>query len=361
MASFRKAVVMRITGEEPDLIKLIVETGGAEAKAVVYPGLTGPVARGDEVIVNTTASDLALGSGGFHIVVWNLKHGDLDIEADGHIMKLRYSPLQINVLAAEETAAGHADKLREFQDLQGMPVIVGTLHSQLGPAAAVFKKQAGLGKKLAYVMTDKASLPMALSDQVRELKRKDLIDLTVTTGQAFGGDLEAVNVFSGLAAAKSIGGAEAAIVTMGVGVVGTETYLGFSGIEQGEIVNAVTAMRGRPIAIPRLNFADKRTRHQGLSDQTVGALGLAALATCDVPIPRMDEAKQDAVKRKLAESGLSDKHRIEIISGDDTEEALDLFDLKPSTMGRGFSQEPEFFRAAGAAGYVAARMLNKGL
>src|SRR5574340_1405217 len=148
-----------------------------------------------------------------------------------------------------------------------MPVIVGTLHSQLGPAAAVFKKQAGMKRKLAYVMTDRAALPIALSEQVRHLKSKGLIDVTVTTGQAFGGDLEAVNIFSGLAAAKAIGGAEAAIVTMGVGVAGTETFLGFSGIEQGEIVNAVAAMRGRPIAVPRLNFADKRSRHQGLSDQ----------------------------------------------------------------------------------------------
>ncbi|MFA5867843.1 MAG: DUF3866 family protein [Actinomycetota bacterium] len=359
MASYRKATVKNILADEKGIIRLVVETSGEEAKAIAYPDLTGPVAAGDEVIINTTAGELALGSGGWHFVVWNLKHGDLDLPADGHIMKLRYSPLQLNVLAAEEQTAGNMDKLRDFKDLFGMPVIVGTLHSQLGPAAAVFKKQAGMNKKLAYIMTDRAALPMALSEQVRHLKRKELIDITVTTGQAFGGDLEAVNVFSGLAAAKAIGGAEAAIVTMGVGVAGTETFLGFSGIEQGEIVNAVAAMRGRPIAIPRLNFADKRARHQGLSDQTVAALGLAALVTCDVPIPRMDTSKHEAVMMKMNMSGLAAKHRIAIIAGDNTEEALDMFDLKPSTMKRGFKEEPEFFRAAGAAGYVAAKMIKR--
>lgn len=359
LASYRKATVKQITYADDGLVKMLVEIDGLDAQAIAYPQLTGPVAAGDEVIINTTAAELGLGSGGNHFVVWNLKNGDIDIPAKGHIMKLRYSPLQINILAAEEQAAGNADKLRDFKDLHGMPVIVGTLHSQLGPAAAVFKKEAGMGKKLAYVMTDRAALPMALSDQVRDLKRRDLIDVTVTTGQAFGGDLEAVNVFSGLAAAKAIGGAEAAIVTMGVGVAGTETFLGFSGIEQGEIVNAVTAMRGRPIAIPRLNFADKRARHQGLSEQTVAALGLAALVTCEIPVPRMDTDKQAAVMKKLDESGLAGKHRIEVIAGDDTEEALGMFDLKPSTMGRSYSEEPEFFRAAGAAGYLAARMLQK--
>jgi hypothetical protein len=360
MASFRKAIVKTVTADLPDLVKLVVDIGGDEAKAIAYPSLTGAVAAGDEVIVNTTAGELRLGSGGNHFVVWNLKNGDLEIPAKGHIMKLRYSPLQINVLAAEETEAGNADKLRDFTDLKGMPVIAGTLHSQLGPVAAVFKKQAGLDKRLAYVMTDRAALPLALSDQVRDLKRKDLIDVTVTTGQAFGGDLEAVNVFSGLAAAKEIGGADAAIVAMGVGVVGTETFLGFSGLEQGEVVNAAAAMRGRPIAIPRLNFADKRDRHQGLSDQTVAALGLAALVTCDLPVPRMSADKQNAITRALDESGLSGKHRVEIIAGDDTEEALELFDLQPTTMGRSFAEEPEYFRAAGAAGFVAARMLTNG-
>jgi hypothetical protein len=359
MAAYRKAKVMKVGETEPDLVNLIVDVDGAAARAIAYPAITGSVAEGDEVIVNTTAEDLALGSGGFHIVVWNLRNGDIDIPAGGHIMKLRYTPIQVNVMAAEEKASGHADQLKDFTDLGGMPVIIGTLHSQLGAAAAVLKRKTDMNARVAYVMTDRAALPMALSNQVRDLCKKGLIDTTVTIGQAFGGDLEAVNIFSGLAAARVVAGADVAIVMMGVGVVGTETYLGFSGIEQGEIANAVYAMRGRPIAIPRINFKDARPRHTGLSDQTTAALGLAAMVSCDVPVPRMDAEKLMAVMDKMEKTGLAGKHRIRIISADETEEALTTFDLKPTTMGRGFDEEPEFFRAAGAAGYLAAKMLAK--
>ena len=45
------------------------------APCVAYPRLTGPVALGDEVLVNTQARDLALGSGGFDVLYANLTRG----------------------------------------------------------------------------------------------------------------------------------------------------------------------------------------------------------------------------------------------------------------------------------------------
>jgi len=358
MASFRKAVAKEIKMEYPDLVKLVVEMDGEEFRAVAYPSLTGSIAAGDEVIVNTTAVDLGLGSGGFHIVLWNTANDAVNSDQPGHIMKMRYTPLQFNILAAEEKENSASEMLKGFVDLRGMPVVVGTLHSQLAPAAAVIKRATGGKARLAYIMTDRAALPLALSDSVRELKQKGLIDKTITVGQAFGGDIEAVNVFSGLAAAKEAAKADIAIVTMGIGVVGTETFLGFSGIEQGEIVNAVESLRGRPIAIPRIMFEDPRERHNGLSRQTVAALGVAALVTCDIPIPHMRPEHMEAVNETITESGLGDKHRITVVADDGTEEALMEYKLNPKTMGRGFDREPEFFRAAGAAGLMAARMLG---
>src|SRR5690606_18931997 len=53
----------------------------------------------------------------------------------GHIMKLRYTPLQVRVLAAEEPASPHHGVLAGVRDLGGMPVVVVELHSQLAPAA----------------------------------------------------------------------------------------------------------------------------------------------------------------------------------------------------------------------------------
>jgi len=37
---------------------------------------------------------------------------------------------------------------------------------------------------------------------------------------------------------------------------------------------------------------------------------------------------------------------------------LEDFGLEPTTMGRTVADEPEFFRAAGAAGYLAVQMLR---
>ena len=51
------------------------------APAIAYPGLTGAVEPGDEVIVNVEARDLGLGSGGFDIVHCNLTRGLVRREA----------------------------------------------------------------------------------------------------------------------------------------------------------------------------------------------------------------------------------------------------------------------------------------
>ena len=42
---------------------------------VAYPRLTGPVALGDEVLVNVQARELGLGSGGFDVLHANLTRG----------------------------------------------------------------------------------------------------------------------------------------------------------------------------------------------------------------------------------------------------------------------------------------------
>ena len=64
-------------------------------------------------------------------------------------------------------------------------------------------------------------------------------------GQAFGGDLEAVTLHTGLLAARHVLGADVAVVAQGPGNLGTGTRWGFSGVAAGEAVNAV-ARPGRP-------------------------------------------------------------------------------------------------------------------
>ena len=57
-------------------------------------------------------------------------------------------------------------------------------------------------------MTDAAALPLAFSRLVRELTAAELLDATITAGQAFGGDYECVTVASVLLAARWIAGAD---------------------------------------------------------------------------------------------------------------------------------------------------------
>ena len=54
---------------------LEVELGGERRLAWADPVLAGACEPGDEVIVNTEALDLGLGSGGFDIVLVNLTRG----------------------------------------------------------------------------------------------------------------------------------------------------------------------------------------------------------------------------------------------------------------------------------------------
>ena len=60
------------------------------------------------MVVNTTAVDLGLGTGGWHVVHWNLAREAWSREGPGHIMKLRYTSLQTDTGVAEED---HASEL----------------------------------------------------------------------------------------------------------------------------------------------------------------------------------------------------------------------------------------------------------
>src|SRR5215212_3593767 len=105
MLKLRRAVVV-------DTDPLTVRVGDERRRAWADEGLVGEVAEGDDVVVNTEAADLRLGSGGFDIVHVNLTRG-LDgsgPEAGEHVMKLNYTSLQhsIDPIEAFEAAAVQA-------------------------------------------------------------------------------------------------------------------------------------------------------------------------------------------------------------------------------------------------------------
>src|SRR6267154_2065687 len=135
MPSFRVGVVSEVVGERAGLQRVLVDLGSAPEPAYVLTQLIGAVAVGDRVVVNTTAVELGLGTGGWHVVHWNLTGEPPTGAAEpapprlGAGMKLRYTSLQVGVESAESA---------DVADVGGMPVVAAGLHSQLAAVAVAF-------------------------------------------------------------------------------------------------------------------------------------------------------------------------------------------------------------------------------
>jgi hypothetical protein len=346
MIRIRRGTVVEARPTGDGLTELVVEVEGEHAAAIAYDALTGSVAVGDVVIVNTTAVALGLGTGGAHIVM-AVEGRQGTLPATGHAMKLRYTPVQSSVDAVEQT---HAEEIDAVESLDGMAVIIAGLHSAIAPAAVAARAIAPT-LRVAYVMTDGAALLLAYSRTVPALKRAGLLDVTITAGQATGGDLEAISVYGALVAAKAVARADVAIVGMGPGNLGSGTRLGFASIEVASIINAAAALGGRPIVVPRISFADERPRHRGLSHHTLTALQLA-LAPAEVAVPDLETARATEVTAALKEAPM---HTVVEVDLGPADEALRASPVSLRSMGRGYADDPDFFRAAAAAGVLAAR------
>jgi hypothetical protein len=351
---FREGKVVEVS-HEGDVLHARVETPVGDIAALGWSSMLGPVHVGDRVILNTVGIDLDLGTGGTGFLLWNLD-GDLpDTEPPGHIVKLRYTPWQIPVRAVEAPESEHHAGLRDVRDLAGMPVVACSLHSQVaGVVAGV--KVARPDAKVGYLMTDAAALPLGFSRLVARLRREGLIDATCTTGHAFGGDLEAVNVYSGLAALRHVAACDVVVVSMGPGIVGTGTALGSTSLEQGQILDAAHALGGRNIACLRISFVDERERHRGISHHTITALTVAARERATVVVPKLPPEQARAIADELRTSGICDKHVTELERGDAAVALLKDRGIAVTSMGRGLDETPELWLAAGAAGRFAARM-----
>jgi hypothetical protein len=358
MPAFRTGKVVEIVEGDEDIIRLRVALGDQEINATGYPRMLGPVEVGDAVVVNTTGIELDLGTGGEGFVLWNLDGGEPPGLGDGHIVKLRYTPWQMEVMAAEAPESPHHVVLREASDLMDMPVVACGLHSQIAGVVAGIKA-AQPRARVGYLMTDGAALPLAWSRLVTELRVADLLDISCTTGHAFGGELESVNVFSGLLALRAAGKADAVVVAMGPGVVGTGTALGFTAMEQGQVLDATTALGGRAIACLRINFEESRERHQGLSHHDIAALRVGAREPATLVLPELPAHQLEIVRQQIESAGLHQKHSVVSADGRAGLELLEERELRPQSMGRSVDEIPELFLAASAAGQVAAGMFSR--
>jgi hypothetical protein len=349
MTQIRRGTVVSARARGNGVIDVEVEIGGARTAAIAYETLTGDVTDGDTVVLNTTAVSLGLGTGGVHFVM-AVEGRENAAEPSGHAMKLRYTPVQTSVDAVEQT---HASALDALPSLVGMPVVAAGLHSAVAPVA-IGVRATNANLKIAYVMTDGAALVMGFSKVVPALRAAGLLDTTITAGQATGGEIEAISIYGALAAARAVARADIAIVSMGPGNLGSGSRWGHASIEVAGIVNAAAAMGGAPIVVPRISFADARERHRGLSHHTVTALSLS-LARAEVPFPPFDPGPEKEIKARIDDAGLRDRHGFVNVDLGEAEAALANSPVPLSTMGRSFADDADYFRAAAAAGVLAAK------
>jgi hypothetical protein len=387
---WRDAVVAAVRREWPGAVELEVTVGGATVPALAYPALTGRPQVGDRVLLNVTALELGLGTGGYALVVAVPDRLPDDPAGPGHLVKARYTPLQATVLGADEQGSPHHEVLADADDLAGMPVVVADLHSALPAVLAALRADGpggadgagkicgssgagetkktdgsagadgvdGPGFTVANVMLDGGALPAWFSRTTAALREAGWLAGTVTVGQAFGGDLEAVTLHTGLLAARLVLGADVAVVAQGPGNLGTGTRWGFSGVACGEAVNAIAVLGGRPVASLRISEADPRPRHRGISHHSLTSYGRIALARADVVVPDLPGEFGKLVTAQAAPLG--ERHELVSVPVDGLMEALARCPVTLSTMGRGLAEDGAYFLAAAAAGRHAARLLAGG-
>jgi hypothetical protein len=339
---------------------------GTVVRALAYPGLVGRPEIGDRVALTVSALARGLGTGGYALVAALPDRLPADPPAGpGHIVKARYTPLQTMVLGVDEQESPWHEALREADDLAGMPVVVADLHSAV-PAvlAGIRHGAAAAGRpapRVAYVMTDGGALPAWFSRMVAGLRASGWVAGTITVGQAFGGDLEAVTVHTGLLAARLVLGADVAVVAQGPGNLGTGTRWGFSGVAAGEALNAAGVLRGRGVGSLRVSGADTRERHLGVSHHSLTAYGRVALARSDVVVPVLEGALAPLGARVRAQAAAlgapSGRHRLVEVATAELREALAMSPVPLSTMGRGLDEDPAAFLSSAAAGAHAVAVL----
>jgi hypothetical protein len=354
---------------------LTVEVGGERRAAWADAGLIGPVAVGDEVVVNTQARDLGLRSGGFDVVHVNLSRGLFGSEDEGvHVMKLNYTSLQHPVEPVEieehatSTAAGLGYPSHGEPGLGPKPpAVVVSLHGHLAPVAWA-AAQARPGLRVGFVQGAGGALPGSLSRDLVALRERGLISGQITAGPAYGGEHEAISVVGALDAAARRLGWEAAVVGPGPGILGSATRFGHGGMAALDGAHAAIALGLPTLVCPRLSSSDPRDRHRGLSHHSAAVLELL-LAPVRVPVPEAElegwpllgEAPEGGSARAALDS------LIEICGGrhDLAVQQVDLdgyaaSGLPTTTMGRSIDEDPLFFASALASGRALAATVSEG-
>ncbi|MDO5663442.1 MAG: DUF3866 family protein [Brachybacterium sp.] len=370
MMRWERATVEATLGGWTGVARLQVRSGEESLRALAYDHLTGCPEVGEQVLLNTNALRRGLGTGGDALVVARPDVDPQDLPAptgEGHMVKLRYTPVQVMVDAVDDPASTHHAVMQRAEGIDGMPVVVADLHSSV-PAIVAGVRADRPTARIAYVHTDGASLPAAYSRSIGALREHGLLEACISAGQAFGGDLEAVTLHSALLAARHVVEADVAVAVQGPGNLGSGTGWGFSGIEAAEALHAAAALGGRPVATLRVSDADPRPRHRGLSHHSATTYGRATFTPVILPVLGPTDARYspfharvwEQLEFAVVEPGVSRgvEHIVREVAAEGLDGALRSLPVRLSTMGRGLDEDPSAFLYAALAGRAAAEFLE---
>lgn len=256
-------------------------------QAMHFPKLWRSIRIGDRVLLNTNAVSLGLGTGGYDFVIGLLDAPMNDYSQrplPGHILKMRYTPLQLSVQAEELNVPEHVWSYPVELSLLGRIVFILPLHSAL-PLVVRCLKTYHPQSRMVYIMNDATALTVWFSQHVDHLYQLGLLDAVITAGQAFGGTYEAINLYSALFMASRVFNFDWIVLGPGPGNVGTGTPLGHSGMQGLDAAHAVLALGGTPALLPRMSLAEPRLRHRGMSHHFLNVLRLL-LRSVEVVLPK---------------------------------------------------------------------------
>jgi Protein of unknown function (DUF3866) len=375
-------VVSEVIGGAGPEQELVVDLEGRSRRAIADVALVGAAEVGDELIVNTQALDLDLGSGGFDIVHVNLTRGLRAADAgEANVMKLNFTSLQHTVTTVDDQQV--------FLPLT-RPAAVLALHGQLAAVAWAFDRAAPQSK-LGFVQTEGGALPGGHSRTVRALRERGLLTGHLTAGAAFGGEAEAITLAGALHHGLQTLGWDAALCGPGPGIVGSGSPLGHGGMSALDSAHVALALGCPTLLVARMSSSDERARHRGISHHTLMILELllepvSVALPAAIPSLRGQEVDPDAIftgltagaqldakglrargvgapapsaqSPRTARPGRIARHHWRRVEVDLAGYAAS--GLPTETMGRGLAEDPLFFAAALAGGTVLGGLAGAG-
>lgn len=339
MPRFARLRAAEVRDVRPGLQRMTLDDG---SEAFALTDLCGTAQAGDELLVNVSAVELGLGTGGAHVVHTNLSSPYGGTPSEGRVMKARYLAEQLPVVATEESGedADDSDEPGELPSLGGVRVLLCVLHSHALALAAAVHDATGVAP--GYVMTDGGALPFVLSDLAAACLERGVIATAVSTGHAFGAPVESVTVASGVAALASQR-VSRVIVSPGPGHLGTASPLGFSALELAGHAATLDRLGASTALAVRASADDQRARHRGVSHHTRTLADVTPMRTA-IPVPAGVAAAPSEAAWIASLGGRTDPYEPIDIAG-----ALSRTGLTVTSMGRPLAADAHACGWLGAA------------